>query len=224
MAEVDRLNDVGALINPRNIGAWIQTSLNGGMDGGWIFPSDIPFKLAIEAGDSSEAEDDARSIFAAWADAHNIELCTCLARDMGKSPPQQTEFRMHVPGPNTQAQLAVAMDAMSTFHFPRFPDDPLSILASSVFPEPLTLSVVICAKGFVRFGISVSHMPMDVVTDFVKCCGGKLEGINKFMVASACSAPVSVELQCLMKGYGYGVYREGFDLLLHWDIGTETRD
>ncbi len=34
-SEIDRLNDVGALINPIRIGSWIDMSGKGGMDGGW---------------------------------------------------------------------------------------------------------------------------------------------------------------------------------------------
>lgn len=45
-SEIDRLNDVGALINPIKIGSWIDMSAKGGMDGGWYFPVDIPLKMA----------------------------------------------------------------------------------------------------------------------------------------------------------------------------------
>jgi len=33
--EIDRLNDVGAAMNPERIGSWIDMSIKGGMDGGW---------------------------------------------------------------------------------------------------------------------------------------------------------------------------------------------
>jgi hypothetical protein len=45
--EIDRLNDVGALINPVKIGSWIDMSAKGGMDGGWFFPVDIPIKVGF---------------------------------------------------------------------------------------------------------------------------------------------------------------------------------
>ncbi len=54
-SEIDRLNDVGALINPICIGSWIDMSHKGGMDGGWFFPVDIPVKYAIESSDVGEA-------------------------------------------------------------------------------------------------------------------------------------------------------------------------
>jgi len=222
-AEVDRMNDVGALINPRDIGSWIQTSLKGGMDGGWVFPDEVPLKLAVEAADSVDTDSDATRIFSTWADKHGILVCRYLSRDMGKSPPQQTEFRMVLPGADFPSQLSVALDAMNTFQFPGLPDAPVTILANAGLPGPMMLSIVTCAKGFVSLGIIVPQVPMDVVSDLIQNCGGKQDEIQRFMDASGCTAPSAVELQCLMKGYGYGVYKEGFDMLFHWDIGTETR-
>lgn len=46
-SEIDRLNDVGALINPVKIGSWIDMSGKGGMDGGWYFPVEIPVKVGF---------------------------------------------------------------------------------------------------------------------------------------------------------------------------------
>jgi len=49
--EIDRLNDVGATLNPERIGSWIDMSAKGGMDGGWFFPVKIPFENASQATD-----------------------------------------------------------------------------------------------------------------------------------------------------------------------------
>jgi len=223
MTEVDRFNDVGALINPRNIGSWIQTSLNGGMDGGWVFPAEIPMKLAVEGADSVETEDDAVTALSSWADAHDVLVCTSLSRDMGKSPPQQTEFRMVLPGPDFSTQLAFAQEALQAFHFPPLPDGPIQVVAGSMPTEPLLLSVVTCARGFVRVGLLVPRVPMPIVVNIIQNNGGQMEELNSFMTATGCTAPVFLELQYLNKGYGYGVYKEGFNIILHWEIGTETR-
>jgi hypothetical protein len=69
-SEIDKLNDVGAIINPIKIGSWIDMSAKGGMDGGWFFPVDIPIKLAIQAADPG----DAITKFGEWADANGVTL------------------------------------------------------------------------------------------------------------------------------------------------------
>eukprot|EP01097_Dermamoeba_algensis_P003447 TRINITY_DN23_c0_g2_i2.p1 TRINITY_DN23_c0_g2~~TRINITY_DN23_c0_g2_i2.p1 ORF type:complete len:227 (-),score=28.03 TRINITY_DN23_c0_g2_i2:636-1316(-) len=69
-SEIDRLNDVGALINPMKIGSWIDMSSKGGMDGGWFFPVSIPIKLALEAADPGEPATKLKQ----WADKHAVRL------------------------------------------------------------------------------------------------------------------------------------------------------
>ncbi len=64
--EIDRLNDVGALINPYKIGSWIDMSAKGGMDGGWYFPVDISTKLALDAADPGDA------VRKVWSGATNM--------------------------------------------------------------------------------------------------------------------------------------------------------
>lgn len=70
--EIDRLNDVGAMINPIQIGSWIDMSAKGGMDGGWFFPVDVPMKFALKSSDDGDpikrVED--------WAEANAILRCT----------------------------------------------------------------------------------------------------------------------------------------------------
>lgn len=75
-SEIDRLNDVGALINPIKIGSWIDMSARGGMDGGWYFPVDIPLKLSIEA---SDAGDPTRKV-SEWAEQNNVTICFSVGR------------------------------------------------------------------------------------------------------------------------------------------------
>lgn len=75
-SEIDRLNDVGALINPFKIGSWIDMSAKGGMDGGWFFPVEIPLKLAIEAADPGDA---VRRV-AEWADKHQVRSLLAFLR------------------------------------------------------------------------------------------------------------------------------------------------
>ncbi len=95
-SEIDRLNDVGALINPVKIGSWIDMSGKGGMDGGWYFPVEIPLSLALEAADPGEPTVKVKE----WGAKHGIDKCFSIGRDMGAAPPRQTEMRVKLPGKN----------------------------------------------------------------------------------------------------------------------------
>lgn len=116
--EIDKLNDLGSLVNPMRLGSWIDMSVKGGMDGGWFFPVDMSlkvfvhcslllnyFKLAIEAADSGEAT----KKLLEWADKYNIVQVYSVGRDMGAAPPRQTELRLKLPGVDFNAQLAASI-------------------------------------------------------------------------------------------------------------------
>ena len=247
-AEVARLNDVGALTNPRTIGAWVDTSAAGGTDGGWVFPVETPLRLALEAADHPAADGtdpeetaegaaagaatavvDAPKVFAAWAEAHSVLTCTEVARDMGPTPPRQTEFRVRLPGADFGAQIGAARAALADFGFPAMPEGPVAVLARACTgvdfgAEPLQLSVVTCAEGFVRCGVLVPCVPAEGVAALHAAAGAAPEGAEALRAATGCEAPAFVELRCLLPGYGYGVYREGYDIVLHWDLGTDIRE
>jgi len=102
-SEIDRLNDVGSLINPALIGSWIDMSAKGGMDGGWHFPTEIPIKFALEAADPGDHVKRIQD----WADMHQIASAYSIGRDMGAAPPRQTELKFELPGATFDDQLNV---------------------------------------------------------------------------------------------------------------------
>jgi hypothetical protein len=222
-SEIDRLNDVGALINPVKIGSWIDMSAKGGMDGGWYFPVDIPLPLAIEAADAGEAI----TKFGQWAESHDVKTVYTVGRDMGAAPPRQTELRMKLPGPDFDAQLRLGLDAFSTFGFPAIPDNALSILRNSktnVGETPLCMSVITSSEGFVRLGLMVPKPNTQTVLQLCSIAGGNNENIAAFegsLGALGSDGPTYAEYQYLMKGFGYGVYKEGFDIVFHYSVGSE---
>jgi hypothetical protein len=214
--EIDRLNDVGALINPIKIGSWIDMSSKGGMDGGWFFPVDINAKLAIEAADAGEPT---RKVME-WADNHGVSGCFAVGRDMGAAPPRQTEMRMRLPGQDFGSQFAVAQDAFLAFGFPAIPEVPANLLRQHV-PEYLSMSVITSCEGFVRLGLLIPKPSRDLVNALIDFAGGKRDAITRFEAILGSTGPQFVELQFLMKGFGYGVYKEGFDVVFHWQVGEE---
>jgi hypothetical protein len=141
-SEIDRLNDIGALVNPVQIGSWIDMSAKGGMDGGWYFPCDIALKYAGEASDPGEPT----RKFQEWADSRGVTNCLMLGRDMGAAPPRQTEIRAALPGVGFEEQLGHALSAYQAFGFPPLPDEVLAVIRSS--PKlGLRLSVVTSSEG-----------------------------------------------------------------------------
>lgn len=217
-SEIDRLNDVGALINPVKIGSWIDMSAKGGMDGGWYFPVSIPLKLAIEAADPG---DPARKVME-WAEANSVEQAWSVGRDMGAAPPRQTEIRIQLPGESRKAQVQLGLQAFDAFGFPPIKDDALAVLndTSDTGPE-LCMSVITSSEGFVRLGLMTPKPAQAEVDRLCNIAEANIGELRDFEKALNVSGPAYAEYQFLKEGFGYGVYREGFDIVFHYDVGSE---
>jgi len=228
-SEIDRLNDVGALINPVKIGSWIDMSAKGGMDGGWYFPVDIPLKLGIDAADNGEGS----KIFAEWAERVGVQNVWQVGRDMGAAPPRQTEFKFKVPGGSFEEQLDIALDAYKTFNVPSIPEEALRILREHKPSETMSLSVITSSEGFVRIGLLAPKPSTETVLALCAVCnklspdGGNpnaSDELASFEAALGADGPSYAEYQYLVKGFGYGVYKEGFDIVFHYVAGEERHD
>jgi len=217
-SEIDRLNDVGALINPIRIGSWIDMSAKGGMDGGWFFPEEMPFRRAIESADRGDAVER----FTSWAEAHDVANIYAVGRDMGAAPPRQTELKFKVPGADFGEQLSIALNAFASFGFPPIPDNALKILRDSHPDGQLAMSVITSAEGFVRLGLLVPSPRTETVLALCTMCQGNQDEMASFEASLGKDAPSYVEYQYLMKNFGYGVYKEGFDVVFHYIVGEEV--
>jgi len=217
-SEIDRLNDVGALINPIRIGSWIDMSAKGGMDGGWFFPEEMPFKRAIESADKGDAADR----FTSWTDQHGILNIYAVGRDMGAAPPRQTELKFKIPGADFIDQLNIALDAFSSFGFPPIPDNALKILRDSRPDGQLAMSVITSSEGFVRLGLLAPNPRTETVLALCSMCGGNQDEMASFEASLGKDTPSYIEYQYLMKNFGYGVYKEGFDVVFHYIVGEEV--
>jgi len=220
-SEIDRLNDVGALINPIKIGSWIDMSAKGGMDGGWYFPVDIPLKLAIEASDAGEPT---RKV-AEWAEANNVVMCFSVGRDMGAAPPRQTEIRLKLPGADFNTQLRIAMDAFFAFGFPSIPEDALAMIRrSDSNAGAICMSVITSSEGFVRLGVMLPKPNQNTIASLCQLTQANLDDLMRFQQALQSDGPAYAEYQYLQKGFGYGVYKEGFDIVFHYMVGEDRGD
>jgi len=212
--EIDRLNDVGTLINPLVIGSWIDMSAKGGMDGGWYFPCEIPLKLALEASDPGEAT----KKVADWAQSHHFESVFVVGRDMGAAPPRQTHFEFCLQG-DFEQQFQVALSAYEAFGFSLPPEDALNIIKGNPKPE-LSVSVIVSSEGFVKLGL-MTPRPEAVALSKLCALSNSAEILEKFERALGVDGVEWVEYKFLQKGFGYGVYKEGFDVVFHYAVGKE---
>jgi len=225
--EIDRLNNIGALINPPKIGVWIDVSDKGGLDGGWFFPvKKIPLAKAFD----KSAADLGNCIekFKSWISKYFPPSAECqyVGRDMGAEPPRQVEYRIELPATLTlEDQINAALDAHSMFNFPHPPKEALEILRKCK-TNALMLSVNISSNDeFVRIGLLQPKPDSRQLVDICKVQNIHLEKFDKLMeLEKVLGGELNfIEYQYLKEGYGYRVYAEGFKVVLHYGvIGKEV--
>jgi hypothetical protein len=205
--EIDRLNNIGGVINPAYIGSWIDMSTLGGMDGGWIFPGEMSVHDGIEACD----EGDARTKLENWLKNNGIGNGILLARDMGASPPRQTEIRIAL-NLEFSKNFELIVSALKSFSVPEMPSDYQKAIKKWA-PKKVELSVVTSSEGFVRVGLIFP----DPTHDVVEAMGGHNRPYLDFQ-RNIKKEPSCVEIQYLMSGFGYAVYQEGYKVKLHYAL------
>ncbi|ELP85185.1 hypothetical protein EIN_082970 [Entamoeba invadens IP1] len=219
--EIDRLNDLGAEINPNVIGSWIDMSQDGGMDGGWFFPVDIALGTAKSAGDVGEGKEgnnSALDVFVKWAEQHGINMVISVGRDMGATPPRQTDFKFKIVGPN-QVKLSIVKEAGDAFGFPKIPqtlEDIILGLDNSI--TEISLSVVTSTDGFVKFGVIIPTPTVYAVADMLQIVPEADLAKHQFYLNSF-GQPSAIEYAYLNKGFGFEVYKEGVDVHVYYTLG-----
>lgn len=210
-SQIDRLGDIGAVINPCRIGSWIDMSLSGGMDGGWVFAGNFPLKIALTGADVS----DPSQKLLMWSEKHGITSCIVVGRDMGAGIPHQTWTLIELPG-NLSEQLTIGIQVFSELGFPPIPESVLNIICKETTTAGLMVSVVFCAEGFVKLALQIPSPSSIMVEQLCQIAGGSLNYIEQFNLALATQLPSFVECQFLKSGYGYNVYKEGFDIVFSY--------
>lgn len=214
-SEIERLNEIGSLINPVNIGSWIDMSVHGGIDGGWFFPVNIPLKFALEACDLRES----LKVMIKWTEKYKIETCKSVSRDMGATPPRQSELKFEMPGETFEEQLICAIDCQTMCGFPSFSDDIIDIIRS--FPNKGALvSLVSSLEGFVKYSLWIPDPSPNYVEKLCQIKGENVEKIANFGKSFEMNSPSYVEFQYLQKRCGYGAFREGFDINFHYTLNS----
>jgi len=205
--EIDRLNNIGGVINPAYIGSWIDMSTLGGMDGGWIFPGEMAIHDGLEACD----EGDARAKLENWLKNNGISNGILLARDMGASPPRQTEIRIAL-NHEFPKNFELIVNALKSFSVPEMPSDYQKAI-KKWGPKKVELSVVTSSEGFVRVGLIFPDPSHEVVDSL----GGHNRPYMDFQ-KNIKREPSFIEVQYLMSGFGYAVYQEGYKIKFHYAL------
>jgi len=214
--EIERLNEIGGNLNPDTIGSWITVSNKGGMDGGWFFPVITEISLSSEVIDAG----DAKSKLLDWFKTNGITNILSIGRDMGAHPPRQTELRFALPGNTYEEKISKALNAFDTFQCSRMPSDALEIIKEKPKEEVL-MNIVISSMGFVQVGLILPSPDDNNVNKLCALCGSSYDSIKKLQETIRVNNPSYVEFQFLMTGFGYGVYKEGFDVFFHYKVGEE---
>ena len=87
-------------------------------------------------------------------------------------------------------------------------------------PQSITLSIVTCPDGFVQLGIWIPGTSRDIVSqlcDELKVAKG-IENLMDLERSLGREGAGWIEYKHLMTGFGYGAYKEGFDVMLHYTI------
>eukprot|EP01091_Cochliopodium_minus_P015492 TRINITY_DN5539_c0_g1_i1.p1 TRINITY_DN5539_c0_g1~~TRINITY_DN5539_c0_g1_i1.p1 ORF type:complete len:450 (-),score=118.93 TRINITY_DN5539_c0_g1_i1:40-1389(-) len=213
-SEIDRLNDVGALINPKLIGSWVEESSLDGMDGGWFFLNQTPLSFTLSSLDSG----DHVSIMRDWADKNNITHSLYLSRDVGAESPRITEMRFKLPGDDVSSQLKVALSTFEKFEFPQMiTEEAIKMIETGTKAEML-ISISIADDEFVKIGIlqpiTNSQQIEQMCQLFGKNSFSSIQKLQKFINFSDNSS--FIEYMVLKEGFGFGVYQEGFNALFHF--------
>jgi len=84
------------------------------------------------------------------------------------------------------------------------------------------MSVVTSSEGMVRLGLLFPNPTKSAVQSLCTMNGAQSNSLMNFESALGVACPAFVEFQFLMRGYGYGVYKEGFDIVFHYTAGVEN--
>jgi len=139
---------------------------------------------------------------------------------MGAAPPRQTEIRLEITADEPLKLIEKVLLAYEEFGFPSIPDEAVDIVRS-ISPKKFVMSLITSSNGFVRLGLLTPDPPKAMVESLCNLSGGNSEQLSRFEHAIGVSGPEYVEFYYLMEGFGYAVYKEGFDIIFHYKIGEE---
>lgn len=198
---------------PENVGYYIEMSEKRGMDGGWFLIGDYPISTAMDCMDCGTPRDS----IAEWTKQHSIEKCHFFARDIGATPPRQTEIRLVLPGETLKDQLAAAENLYTNLGVPFVPQDELAHLHNYPTTDQLHLTVIAVEASAVQLGLCVPKPSEDLFIAICRHHRAKQE-LHDLQLELGFLLPSFLEFRYLMPGYGYLVYTEGHSVHFHYQV------
>jgi len=205
-SEVEFFNSRIKELNPSHIGSWIDVSMADGMDGGWkLVTNSISIDNALKNSDGEFPQK-----IRQWANKYKLTPAI-IVRDVGESLPRPSELRFCF----DETGREKCLEAWSYFGIPSISKEFLDLLQSAA-----NWNVVInfTTESIVRLGIQAVIKDK---THFHQLCstnGNNKEKLIQFGTALGKEIPNIVEFQYLIDSFGYGVYKEGFDLHFIYNI------
>jgi len=218
--EFQRMNRCGEKLGPARLGSWIRISDKEGMDAGWFFPcvGDINDMRTLGC-DISNASMNMEE----WLGSHSITQGTMLMRDVGFTSPRETEFRLACLTKDNTNHFVLAQDLRTVLNFDAFPPRITELFRTFPGNPPVEVSVVLSNCGAVRFGVRIMNPELSFCRELCDATpGSRWEELQQIMGALETKGPTAVEIQLLLKNFGYQVYREGFDLVFEYGGLEET--
>jgi len=114
-----------------------------------------------------------------------------------------------------EERLDVVQDAFRLFEFPEIPEEMLRILVQWR-PASVELSAVFSSEGFVRLGVILPRPRDNIIQDLCMLSGDDPRKVME--IKKQLSRPEFVEIRFLGPGYGYGVTKEGWNLIFHFHL------
>lgn len=221
--ELDSLQKRLKVISPGNVGYYIEMSKKHGMDGGWFLIGDYPFSTAADCQD----EGDPKMKILGWTqnpfnapiadETLKIERCHFFGRDIGSTPPRQSEVRVILPGKDFEEQLNAAHVLYDLLGVPHVPENEVALMRQFPPVETLTLTIISVGDQPVQLGLCVPKPPEDLYVGI--CQIYKVQDpLKEYQLEMGFLLPSCVEFRYLMVGFGYSVYVEGHTTHFHYNV------
>ena len=171
-------------------------------------------------------KNDGMKAVAEWATASGITVCREIIHDVSGIPPQMTELRFELPGADAAAQVAVAQETLKRFSMPEIAEEQLSLFRAlpTTVNHPLQIVLAVTEEKVIRISLFVQNPPSDMVNALMLFAQGSQDTYKAFADTLESPMPHNLLLSYTTPNMGYSMYKDGFDVMFGWDVGTEKLD